>query len=137
MIPLSTIQASNSSIGSSIFPSNPVAVFTGATSGIGEATLKEFVKNCDQKAKPRCYLIGRNAEAASQTITECQALNPSAEVIFLKYDLSLIFEVDKLCEELKQRENTVNLLFISHGSVSIDKSRKFIISYSSPGLMNF
>jgi NADP-dependent 3-hydroxy acid dehydrogenase YdfG len=126
MIPLSTIQASNASIGSLLLPSNPIAVFTGATSGIGEATLKEFVKQCDHEGKPKCYLIGRNSEAASRTIKECQTLNPSAEIVFLKYDLSLIKEVDSLCKELGEREKAVNVLFISHGSVSIDKSRKFI-----------
>jgi NADP-dependent 3-hydroxy acid dehydrogenase YdfG len=59
MVSLSDIQSSNSRIASTL-PRGLVAVFVGATSGIGETTLKQFAKHAHQ---PRVYFIGRSQEA--------------------------------------------------------------------------
>lgn len=70
---LAQVHASNATISS--LPPGLVAVFVGATSGIGEAALKEFVKNAK---KPKCYLVGRSGQAANRIIGECKSLNPDA-----------------------------------------------------------
>lgn len=58
MVSLTTVRESNAR-----FQSEPskVALFVGATSGIGEATLKHFVKNAQA---PTVYIVCRSKEAA-------------------------------------------------------------------------
>ncbi|KAG2182731.1 hypothetical protein INT44_005711 [Umbelopsis vinacea] len=113
MISLSEIKASNSSIASSL-PTGLVAVFVGATSGIGEATLKQFAKYAKN---PRCYFVGQSQEAADRIINECKAINSEGEYIFIKANISLIQTVDDVCKEIKSNEKTINLLYLSQGTL--------------------
>ena len=117
MVKLSQVQSSNSLISSSL-PPNLVAVFTGATSGIGEATLKQFAKHARQ---PRAYFIGRSQDAADRIAAECKALNPDGEFIFIKADVSLIRVVDEVCEEIKAKEKAINILFLCAGAAVLDR----------------
>lgn len=114
MVTLSQVQASNARIASTL-PPGPVAVFVGATSGIGETSLKQFAKHT---LRPRIYFIGRSEEAGDRIATECKALNAEGEYIFVKADLTLIAAVDEVCREIKKSEKTVNLLFLSIGTFS-------------------
>lgn len=114
---LAQVQASNATISS--LPPGLVAVFVGATSGIGEAALKEFLKNAK---KPKCYLVGRSEQAANRIIGECKTINPDAHVVFMQADVSLIRDVDRLCEEIKGMEDAVNILFLSAGAPLMDRS---------------
>ncbi|KAH7393481.1 hypothetical protein BKA64DRAFT_755648 [Cadophora sp. MPI-SDFR-AT-0126] len=116
MVSLTDVQASNSQISTSL-PPGLVAVFVGGTSGIGEITLKKFAKYARQ---PRAYIVGRSQNAAERIIAECRILNPDGEYIFIKADVSLIKNVDKVCEEIKAKEKAVNLLFLSAGFPSLD-----------------
>ncbi|EON64514.1 hypothetical protein W97_03747 [Coniosporium apollinis CBS 100218] len=118
MVTLPAIRASNELIPTAL-PPNLVAIFAGATSGIGEATLKEFATKA---VRPRVYFIGRNQEAADRITTECKALNPDGEFNFIKADLSSMKNVDQLCEEIIKIEAVLNLLFMSQGVPSLDKS---------------
>ena len=118
MVSLSKIHASNSLI-STTFPTRLVALFVGATSGIGESTLKRFAQYANS---PRAYFIGRSQDAANRIIAECKALNPGGEYIFMKADVSLIRVVDKVCKEIKAKENVLNFLFLSAGVMSMDRS---------------
>jgi NAD(P)-dependent dehydrogenase (short-subunit alcohol dehydrogenase family) len=113
MVSLSDIQASNSRIASTL-PSGMVAVFVGATSGIGEASLKQFAKYAN---KPRVYFVGQSQEAANRIVTECKALNSEGEYIFIKANISLIRAVDDVCRDIKAKEKTINLLFLSQGTL--------------------
>ncbi|KAJ5177550.1 uncharacterized protein N7500_000249 [Penicillium coprophilum] len=88
-----------------------VAVFVGGTSGIGESTARAFVRHA---LSPHVYLIGRNAKQASKIIKEMRESNSSAEVRFIKKDISLLRAVDEACREI-QPPNGVNLLFLSSG----------------------
>lgn len=118
MVSLAQVQSSNSLI-SSTLPPHLVAVFVGATSGIGEATLKQFAKHSRQ---PRVYFVGRSQDAADRIAAECKALNSDSEYIFIKADVSLIRVVDEVCEEIKAKEKAINILFLSAGFPSIDGS---------------
>jgi NADP-dependent 3-hydroxy acid dehydrogenase YdfG len=120
MVSLSDVQISNSLI-SSTLPRGLVAVFIGATSGIGEATLKEFARYSRQ---PRFYFVGRSQDAADRIITECKVLNPEGEYNFIKADVSLIRVVDEVCTEIKTKEKVINVLFLSAGVPSMDRSGK-------------
>ena len=117
MVSLSLVQSSNTLI-SSTLPPNLVAVFVGATSGIGEATLKQFAKHARQ---PRAYFVGRSQDAGDRIFAECKALNAKGEFIFIKADVSLIRIVDKVCEEIKAKEKAINILFLSAGVAVLDR----------------
>lgn len=118
MVPLTAVRSSNALISSSL-PPGLVALFVGATSGIGEITLKKFAQYARQ---PRAYFVGRSQEAADRIIKECRQLNPEGEYIFMKEDISLISTVDKVCEEIKGKENTLNLICLSQGAPRFDRA---------------
>ena len=120
MVALSTVHTSNALIGET-FPPGLVAVFVGATSGIGEITLKTLAKYAKE---PRIYLVGRSQSAADRIITECKDINPKGDYIFISADVSLIQNVEKLCEDIKQRESSINLLFLSSGAADMSRSGK-------------
>jgi NADP-dependent 3-hydroxy acid dehydrogenase YdfG len=118
MVSLSEVRASNVRI-SSTFPPGLVAVFVGATSGIGEITLKTFAKYSHQ---PRVYFVGRSQDAADRIVAECKELNSEGEFHFIKADISLIRVVDEVCKEIKAKEKAINILFLSAGVASMDRS---------------
>ncbi|KAK5989203.1 putative oxidoreductase [Cladobotryum mycophilum] len=93
MVALPQVESSNSRVGSSL-PAN-LAVFAGATSGIGELALKSFAKHA---ANPKIYFIGRSNEAGER----------------IKQDLK---NVDKVSALIKESETTINLLFMSQGTL--------------------
>lgn len=112
MVSLSDVQSSNAQIATAL-PQGLVAVFVGATNGIGEYSLKEFARHA---RKPRVYFVGRSQDAADRIAGECRELNPEGEFTFIKADVSLLKSVDDVCREIKSKENTINLLFLTCGS---------------------
>ncbi|CAG7938658.1 unnamed protein product [Penicillium olsonii] len=112
MVSLTDVQASNANIATAL-PAGLVAVFVGATNGIGEATVKEFARSTHS---PHAYLVGRSQEAAARIIAECRQLNPVGEFIFIQADVSLMRNVDEVCHEIKSKERAIDLLFLSYTS---------------------
>jgi NADP-dependent 3-hydroxy acid dehydrogenase YdfG len=108
MVSYSEIQESNSLIASRL--PGLVAVFIGATSGIGEYTLKQFAIHSN---KPRAYFVGQSQEAGDRISSECKVLNPKGEFIFVRADVSLIRNVDDICRDIKSKEKSINILFMS------------------------
>ncbi|KAJ6188547.1 hypothetical protein N7519_003455 [Penicillium mononematosum] len=113
MVSLPDVQSSNAQIANTL-PAGLVAVFVGATNGIGEAALKEFARST---RSPHAYFIGRSQEAAARITAECRQLNPEGEFTFIKADVSLIRNVDSVCRELQSKERTINILFLSCGTI--------------------
>jgi len=111
MVTLPQVHLSNDTITASL--PNLVAVFVGATSGIGEAALKEFVRKPTQ---PKCYLVGRSEQFANRIIEECKS--------FKKMSVWLA-GADRLCEKIKSMEDTINILFLSAGAAIFDRSSIF------------
>ncbi|GKZ36258.1 hypothetical protein AbraIFM66950_007255 [Aspergillus brasiliensis] len=111
MVVLADIQSSNARITTSL-PEGMVALFVGATSGIGEATLKQFAKHA---ARPRVYFVGRKQDAGKRIVAECEALNPEGEYIFIPADVSLLGNVDEVCRDIKKKESALNLLVLTPG----------------------
>ena len=70
MVSLSEIQASNSRISSTLAP-GLVALFVGATGGVGEFTLKKFAQYSN---RPRIYFAGRSQTAADRITAELKDL---------------------------------------------------------------
>lgn len=113
MVSLKDVQSSNSRIASDL-PQGLVAVFVGATSGVGETSLKQFAKHA---RRPRVYFVGRSREAGDRIADECRVLNSEGEYFFVQADVSLIRAVDDVCRDIKSKEKAVNLLFLSPGSL--------------------
>ena len=109
-----------------------VCVFAGGTSGIGEATLRALTAKVPSFT---IYIIGRNEAKASQIIQEC--CPPDSEtgnsITFLKADLTLLKNVDKVCEEIKQRESRIDVLFMSQGYLTL-QGRSGKLDHQSPFL---
>ena len=111
-----------------------VAVFVGATSGIGEYTLRALATNAstnDGGKGLRVYLAGRNSAAAYTILADCRKLCPQADFHFIKADdLSLLQDVDKCCEQIKKDEKTAAAA-ASSGPARID------LLVQSQGMLNF
>lgn len=99
-------------------PSGLVAVFVGGTNGIGEATLKQFAKYTQQ---PRAYIIGRSQEAGDRIVRQCKEINQHGEFTFIPSDVSLIRNVDQVCQTIINKEKAINIVFLSIGTLVFDK----------------
>lgn len=119
MVAYSTVLGSNAQIAQHV--SKPfVAIFAGATSGIGEATLFTLIKYVP---KPRIYLFARNETSAERVIANCRQMNASGEYILVKVDLSSIKETDQACKYVKNNEKLLNLAFLSAGVIRFGGGR--------------
>jgi NADP-dependent 3-hydroxy acid dehydrogenase YdfG len=119
MVSLEAIRESNARITSEL-PAGVVAVFFGATSGIGETTLKQFVQHARE---PRIYFVGRREVEGNRIKTELKTLNPNGEYHYLKCDASLVKNVDQLCRDIKIKESAINLLFVTVGTLITGKGK--------------
>jgi NADP-dependent 3-hydroxy acid dehydrogenase YdfG len=115
MVALEVVRASNSALATAL-PNRLVGVFVGATSGIGEYTLKSFARYV---AAPRAYFIGRNQAAGERIATECRELNPRGEFHFVQADTSLLANVDRVCNDIKKHETELNVLVLTQGTLSV------------------
>jgi NAD(P)-dependent dehydrogenase (short-subunit alcohol dehydrogenase family) len=103
MVKLEAVQQANKAL----VRSQPlVAVFVGATSGIGEYTVKALARTHGTYGKGlRVYLVGRNEKQAKAIIDECLKLCPEQEFYFVAAtDLSLLRNVDQVSASLEQQE---------------------------------
>lgn len=95
-------------------PSTLVALFIGATSGIGESTLKHLAQ---VTVRPRIYIVGRKAAAAIPLLAHLRQSNPEGQFEFLERDVSLIREVEKVAEEVRRNEQRLDLMLLSTGYI--------------------
>ncbi|KAK4244099.1 hypothetical protein C7999DRAFT_17621 [Corynascus novoguineensis] len=117
MVTLEQMRSSNARIPDCL-PPGVVAVFAGGTSGIGEATMKQFAKYA---VEPRIYFIGRSERAAVRITDELVTINPKGQYHFIQADLSLLHNVDEVCYEIKRHESLINLLFLTPGTMVTGK----------------
>jgi NAD(P)-dependent dehydrogenase (short-subunit alcohol dehydrogenase family) len=91
---------------------NPVGVFLGGTSGIGEHTAYAFARYTEA---PSIYIVGRSEESGNRIVKKLKELNPNpnAKFEYVKCDAGLIKEDDRLCSIISGKENKVNLLVTS------------------------
>ena len=64
-------------------------------------------------------LLFRSQDAADRILSELKAIQPDGETTFIRKDLTMLKNVDEVCEEIKAKENTVNLLFMTQGILSM------------------
>lgn len=112
MVAYPAIKASNSLINDATAPS--VSVFVGGTSGIGKLTLHALVST---GASLRVYLVGRKSsfERMQPFIQELRTVNPKAEILWTEGEVSLLADVKRICNVIKQKEEKIDLLFFSAG----------------------
>jgi NAD(P)-dependent dehydrogenase (short-subunit alcohol dehydrogenase family) len=89
-----------------------VALFIGATNGIGSSALWSFIRHF---YAPRVYVVGRFKAKASPLLDGLAALNSNATITFIEKEISLLQNVKSVCEEIKQREKSLDLLYMSAG----------------------
>ncbi|GJN76103.1 NAD(P)-binding protein [Purpureocillium lilacinum] len=115
MVTLQTVQASNDRLKETA--AGLVAVFLGATSGIGQNALRQFV---ERTVEPRVYIVARNATAISPFIEELRSKNPGGKYEVIEKDVSLVKNVDEVAAIVKAKETKLDLLFLSVGFFSFD-----------------
>ncbi|KAI5462034.1 hypothetical protein BGZ63DRAFT_354472 [Mariannaea sp. PMI_226] len=122
MVSLDIVRAANAQL-PSMLPNHLVALFVGATSGIGLSTLQQFVRATDDK-QPTIYVVGRNAKAALPIIADLRQSNPSAKISFIEQDISLVRNVTKVVDEIKRYETKLDFLFLSSGFIPFEGRRE-------------
>lgn len=109
-----------------------VAVFSGGTSGIGEFTVRALARHAANGQGARIYLVGRNQRAAD-AIAADYVSQKNVHIRFVKADdLSLLKDVDRCCEEIKQLEAQeskgesphIDLLVMSHADLYFGGKRR-------------
>ncbi|CAI6336173.1 unnamed protein product [Periconia digitata] len=113
------IQQSNKSLAST--HPNLTAIFVGGTSGIGLYTLTSLAKYCPS---PKIYIIGRSQAAADNILSFLHDINANGKYLFLRADVSLITEVDRICQTIMEKEEHVNILFLSQGVMTMGEVSK-------------
>ena len=63
-------------------------------------------------------LFYRNKDAAERITSELKTMQPDAEAAFIQKDLTLLKNVDEVCNEIKAKETKLNLLFMAQGIAS-------------------
>jgi hypothetical protein len=118
MVTLTEVQRSNAQISTAVQPL--VGVFVGATSGIGEYALREFVRH---GGDARVYFVGRSQEAGDRLTAEMKSLNEKAHIKFVKADVSLMKTVDEVSLRIREQEKYINVLFQSQGTAQFRTSK--------------
>ena len=117
MVPLSTVHASNASIASSHIASG-TALFVGATSGLGLATLEAYAAH---SKNPKIYIVARNEAKLSAIISKLKTLNPEAKYFSILFGVSILKNVDTACSTVSANESKLDLLILSPGFFKISK----------------
>lgn len=68
---------------------------------------------------PKIYIVGRSKSKAESMLAELTELNPDAKLSFIESEISLIRNVDVVCEEIRLKENCLDLLFMTPGWLSL------------------
>jgi NAD(P)-dependent dehydrogenase (short-subunit alcohol dehydrogenase family) len=113
MVAIQAIRKSNARIAE--LPEGIVALFLGATSGIGQSALIQFAKYA---VRPRVYIVARRASTTKGLLEELRKENQEGTYTVIEKDVSLICETSDVVEFVKARETKLDLLFKSVGFIS-------------------
>ncbi|KAF3080463.1 hypothetical protein TWF102_006133 [Orbilia oligospora] len=111
MVAIDAIKSSNAAAKAKL-PLGLVALFVGATSGIGEHTLRNFYQTAPS---PRVYFVGRSQSSADRIIADLKPLNPDGHLEFIQADATLIKNVDEVTRKFLEKEKELNVLVMSQG----------------------
>jgi short-subunit dehydrogenase len=108
MVNIKEIRASNTDISIQ----GLTALFVGATQGIGASTLKQLATHTQS---PNVYIVGRSKAKAAPLLAELRSLNVKGSFTFIEAEVSLVKDVDRVCDEIKSKEQKLDLLWLSPG----------------------
>lgn len=115
MVKLDIIRKSDAQLGDFFAKFTPVALFVGATNGVGRNSIKHFAKSTIG-SHPRVYFVGRSRERGAQLESELKAINSDGYYEFISADVSLMTAVDDVCQVIMKKEQYLNLLFMSQAN---------------------
>ena len=117
MVSLQSIQQSNARIAT--LPKGLVALFIGATSGIGQSALQHFAHHA---SAPRIYTVARPQTAAShqELLSSLGKSNPTGSYNLITADVSLVSEIDKIVNLISQKETKIDILVMSAGFMAFE-----------------
>ncbi|KAH6657821.1 hypothetical protein BKA67DRAFT_656063 [Truncatella angustata] len=117
MVSYEVVKQSNARIAS--LPKGLVALFIGATSGIGQSALQQFAQHA---SAPKIYSVARPVSAANhdKMLSSLRESNPSGTYNLITADHSLISDIDKAVEVVKQKETKLDLLILSPGFIAFE-----------------
>jgi NAD(P)-dependent dehydrogenase (short-subunit alcohol dehydrogenase family) len=93
-----------------------VAVFVGATSGIGLETLKAL---CRKISSGKIYVIGRSQARFQPELEKLRESKHNATVTFIEAEIALIRGVDQACAIICANERKLDLLYMSPGYLGV------------------
>jgi NAD(P)-dependent dehydrogenase (short-subunit alcohol dehydrogenase family) len=117
MVSLQIVQQSNARVAN--LPQGLVALFMGATAGIGQSTLQHFAQNA---SAPRIYTVARPSAVAAHEIllASLRQSHPSGSYNLITADVSLIYEIDEIVKAIGQKESKVDILVMSAGFMAFE-----------------
>lgn len=121
MVAIQAIRKSNARI--SELPEGLIALFIGATSGIGQQAMIQFAEHA---RKPRIYFAARKASAQADLLKELKEKNSEGSYTIIEKDVSLIRETNDVIDFVKSRESKLDLLFLSAGFISFDGRKETV-----------
>ena len=114
---LQEVKTANASIKTAQSQENITAVFTGATRGIGLATLEAFAQHVP---KPTAIIVGRSASRFDPHLARLRSMNPAGTFTFIEHDIELLRDVDAtsklIISALEGRK--IDILYTSQGYIS-------------------
>ena len=134
MVAIKDVRISNAAFKASKESSGLVAVFVGATSGIGMGSLKALARKAHE---PKVYILGRSKRAAAPLLIELGTLNPQATYVFIETEVSLMRNVDMACEQIKSNEKKVDILFMSPGYLGFGGRNETIEGLDNPHALRY
>ncbi|KAK9781313.1 putative NAD(P)-binding domain-containing protein [Seiridium cardinale] len=117
MVSLKVVQQSNAQVAN--LPRGLVALFIGATSGIGESALQHFAQHAPA---PRIYTVARPSTAASheKLISSLRVSKPEGTYKLITADVSLVAEIDKVVKAVVDKETKIDFLVMSAGFMAFE-----------------
>ena len=116
MVNIKTIRQSNARFANEQ-QTGLVAVFAGATSGIGANTLAKMVQ---ELRRSTFYVLGRSAARFASLREKLENLNPSCRIVFIQAEVSLVADTDAACKQITAAESKVDFLYMSAGLIPLN-----------------
>ncbi|TVY39145.1 Oxidoreductase [Lachnellula subtilissima] len=95
---------------------SPTGVFVGATSGIGLSTISALLSHTHS---PKLYIVERSQANFAATLAALQEVNSSSQLVFIEAQVSLLKEVERVCDLIRRQESALDLLWVSQGGLSL------------------
>ena len=93
-----------------------MSVFTGATAGIGRATLERLDTMLHSST---FYILGRSKQRHAPWLEHLIVTSSNSKFIYIEAQVSLISDIDTACNKTLSTERNVDILCMSPGGVPV------------------